>query len=142
MLPPGTDIDAVRAVAELCGRAGARHLELGYLHEGVPLEEMGWYAQAQYRGYRVTAEDQPGPAQAAEALAARLLNSSICTHCGKSVTVNASLPDLCRWFRRGATWVRGCVDEIPEEHRDKAKVMATIANRGFTPVDPRHVEVL
>lgn len=123
------DEDAVIACADLVGRAGATGFEIGYLHEGVPIEEAGWYAHAQYRGARITAEDHPSPEAAAEALAWRLLTGAKC-RCGKLVALsdagaiaydNAHLIDgstwtpeqaaeagQCRWTRNGRTWTPGC----------------------------------
>ncbi|MGW5259652.1 hypothetical protein ACWEQG_01675 [Microbispora sp. NPDC004025] len=130
--PNADDIlgDAGYAAIELVGRTGASNLEIGYLHDGVPLEEAGWYAHAQYRGARITAEDHTSPAAALEALARRLLTGGKCTHCGGLVALTdrgalayatSTLVDgtpwnveqareagQCRWRRIGRTWKRGC----------------------------------
>lgn len=87
--------DIVAACADLVGRAGAREFQIGYLHDDVPDEEAGWYAHAQYRGTRVTAEDHRSPSGAALALAERLLRGAAC-RCGQRVTL-ADGVDGCRW---------------------------------------------
>lgn len=129
------------ATADLVGRSGARNLEIGYLHEDVPVEEAGWYAHARYQGARIIAEDHRGPVEALEALARRILTGAKCTHCGGLVALSddgayymgdtladgsrwsrrqARSAGLCRWRRMGPKWVRGC------EKRDDA---ATPKNR-------------
>lgn len=81
------DQDALDAAVDLVGRSGARGFEVGYVHEGVPVAEAGWYAHAQYGGARITTEDHRGPVEAAEALARRLLTGAKCTHCGGLVAL-------------------------------------------------------
>ena len=121
--------DAVVACADLVGRTGARSFECGYLHEGVPVAEAGWYASAMFKGARIAVEDKASPAEACDALAARLLSGAQCQHCKKLVTLNpagavardVTLVDgrrwtaaeqakagLCRWRRDGGRWERGC----------------------------------
>lgn len=133
------DEDAVIAAVELVGRTGAREMEMGYIHDDVPSEEAGWYAHAQYRGARITAEDHRGPVEAAEALARQLLDGALCTHCrglvalsdagamvypgsartdgttwtAEAVAEVAARPQ-CRYRRIGKRWVRGCIDRYPE----------------------------
>ena len=128
-----TDLDAVQeqviAAADLVGRTGARGFEVGYLHDGVPSEDAGWYAHAQYRGARVTAENHSSPGAAAEALAVKLLTGARCS-CGRLVALDdggafafrrpvmadgttwnladAIAAGQCRWTRRGARWGREC----------------------------------
>lgn len=121
--------EALIAAAELVGRTGARGFEIGYLHDDVPVEEAGWYAHAQYEGVRITVEG-PGPVEAAEALARRLLTGGKCTRCGGLIALSsrgafiypsATLTDgtrwdqkdalstvQCRWRRVGEHWVAGC----------------------------------
>lgn len=123
------DEDAVAAAADLVGRTGATGFEIGYLHDDVPVEQAGWYAHAQYRGGRITVQDQPGPTEAAEALARRLLTGAKC-RCGRLVSLSdhgavayksttmadgtkwtakqAEKAGLCRWTRRGRRWEMGC----------------------------------
>jgi hypothetical protein len=124
------DQDAVIAAVDLVGRAGAKQFEVGYLHDDVPTEEAGWYATATYRGAKIMEQDHPGPVEACEALARRLLTGAKCTGCGglvalsdggavaaKSATMidgstwtaeEARAAGQCRWRRMGDRWVRGC----------------------------------
>lgn len=94
-LPDG-ERDQVTACADLVGRSGARQLEFGYVHEGVPSAEAGWYCQARYRGALIQVTDKAGPAEAAMALAERLLTGARC-RCGRVV----QLRDGGAAFRRG-----------------------------------------
>lgn len=128
------DQDAIVATADLVGRTGATQLELGYLHEGVPIKEAGWFATAQYKGARIISEDHPGPVEAADALARRLLTGARCTHCLGLVALSddgaywsggrladgstwtreeARKAGQCRWRRMGPKWVRGCEKMAP-----------------------------
>lgn len=121
--------DVVLAAVDLVSRTGAKGIQIGYLHDDVPVEEASWYATAQYKGTRITCEDQPHPVMAAEGLARRLLTGAKCAHCGALVTLDeagayakdATLLDgtpwlveqqqaagLCRWWRDGRVWRRGC----------------------------------
>lgn len=86
------DDDALIATVDLIGRTGAKGFEIGYLHEGVPVEEAGWYAHAQYRGARITEENHRGPVEAAEALARQLLTGAMCNHCKKLVALSTTVP--------------------------------------------------
>lgn len=129
------DDDALVAAVDLIGRTGARGFEIGYMHDGVPVDQAGWYAHAQYRGARVIEQDHSGPIEAAEALARQLLTGGQCQHCKKLITLfdggaiayaNAKLLDgtpwpveraaaagMCRWRRVGPRWVRGCEGQAP-----------------------------
>jgi hypothetical protein len=130
--PPGEE-DRLLAAVDLCKRAGARSFEVGYLHDGVPVAEAGWYAHAQYRGARITAEDCRSPAEAADQLARQLLTGARCS-CGRLVALMhegafawkaATMADgstwtaeqaaevtaargLCHWERHGSRWDRAC----------------------------------
>lgn len=121
--------NVVVACADLVGRAGARGFQIGYLHDDVPADQAGWYAHAQYRGARITADNHRGPVEAAEALARRLLTGAKC-RCGRLVALSRSgavafdgtvvadgsrwtVADArsagqCRWERRGARWEPSC----------------------------------
>ena len=108
-----TDHNAVVAVADLCARTGATSFEVGYLDDDVPSEQARWYAQAQFRGARVVAEEKRSPAEAADVLARKLLQGGECTNCGRKVRVgwlgpSESTSRRCRWWRDGAAWIRGC----------------------------------
>lgn len=129
---------AIIAAADLVGRSGARNLEIGYLDDDVPAEQARWYAHAQYRGARITAEDHTSPAAAAEALAQQVLEGGRCTHCGGLVAMSrggaiahpGAMADgsvwteqeiraagQCLWTREGRRWMRGCRDTHPEHVR-------------------------
>lgn len=138
------DQDAVIAAADLVGRSGARNLTLGWDCPHTPdasddhtCPQVIWYAAAQYRGTRIITERHPGPVEAAEALARRLLSGATC-RCGRLVTLSdvaavvfdkpraviaAQLQELglemvsakraakvgfCRWTRRGKQWEPSC----------------------------------
>ncbi len=122
--------EAVKACADLVARTGARSFECGYLHDDVPSDQAGWYATAVYQGAKVTVEDKASPAEACDALAARLLSGAQCQHCKglvalsgdgafafrKAVLVtgerwdaeDAARAPQCRWTRTGDRWERGC----------------------------------
>lgn len=122
--------DAIRACANLVQRMGAREFHIGYMHEGVPAEQAGWYGHAQFRGARITADDHIGPVQAADALCERLLTGAQCLVCKSLVALrddgaivyekqtlldgrqwnaeDARRAGTCRWRRVGPKWVRGC----------------------------------
>lgn len=123
------DQDAIVAAVDLVRRSGATEFQVGYLHDDVPANEAGWYAHAQYKGARLTAEDHPGPVEATEALARRVLDGAQCSHCGGLVSLSdagtwahdstlvdgtpwtaeqAAETGLCRWRRLGDRWARGC----------------------------------
>ncbi len=123
----GLDEDAVIACADLVGRTGATEFQIGYLSDTAPHQ---WYAHARYKGARISADDQPGPVEAADALSRRLLTGAQCQHCKGLVTLSndgapaysrAHLVDgtpwnaeesggasSCRWRRMGPKWTMGC----------------------------------
>ena len=123
------DEDALFAAADLVGRTGAKSFEIGYLHDDVPAADAGWYAQAQYKGARIT-EEGKGPVDAAEALARRLLEGGKCTRCGSLIALSghgafaykspvmtdgttwtaeeAAKAGQCRWTRMGRRWEAAC----------------------------------
>ncbi len=106
---PAVDEDALLAAVDLVGRSGGTDFEVGYLHDNVPVEKAAWYAHAQYRGARITAENHPGPVEAAEALARQVLKGAQCTHCKRTVSLGGTgTKVICRWRREGRKWIRGC----------------------------------
>lgn len=125
--------DVVIACADLVGRAGASGFEIGYLHDDVPAEEAGWYAHAQYRGARITAEDHRSPTGAALALAERLLSGATC-RCRQPVTLSDGRPG-CRWRLVGQRWEPGCdvapvrVSAPRGDHAAMVRAMAEPMNR-------------
>jgi hypothetical protein len=124
------DSDAVKACVDLAGRTGAKEFECGYVNEGVPVADAGWYATAVYKGAKLTAEDKASPAEACDALAERLLSGAQCQHCHGLVSLidggafayrsavlatgqrwdaeDAARAPQCRWTRTGGRWERGC----------------------------------
>jgi hypothetical protein len=130
------DQDAVVAAADLVDRTGARSLEIGWdcphgpdMPDDHNCGRQTWYAKAQYKHAKIAAEHHPGPVEAAEALARRLLTGAKC-RCGGLVSLvdegafvypAARLMDgtrwskqqlaeagQCRWTRRGQRWEPGC----------------------------------
>lgn len=101
------DEDAVIACVDLAGRTGARHMEIGFINDDPPHQ---WYCQATYKGARIVVEDLPGPVEAADAFARRLLSGAKCTHCRRRVVLSAAAAEgvVCRWRRMGPRWERGC----------------------------------
>ncbi len=131
--PLPLDEDVLLACVELVGRSGSKNFEIGWLNDPgeSAYEKHGpqWYAHAQYKGARITAEDHPGPTEACEALAVELLTGAKCK-CKKLIALSAfgaiayddvrmadgstwtfaeaERAGLCRWRRRGKHWKRGC----------------------------------
>jgi hypothetical protein len=124
------DEDAIAACADLVGRMGAKQFQIGHVHENVPIAEAGWFAHAQFRGARITADDHVGPVEAADALCERMLTGAQCLVCRSLVALrddgaivyekqtlldgrqwnaeDARRAGTCRWRRVGPRWVRGC----------------------------------
>lgn len=147
------DEDALFAGLDLVGRTGAKSIEYGWVHDDAPtIEEMGWYAHAQYGGARVTVEDQRGPVEAVEALARRLLEGGRCTNCGGLIAlsdrgaiayVDSHAPDgtrlwtkeeaekarQCRWTRMGPRWTAGCDRGAPPRHPGPNRAARRAAGR-------------
>jgi hypothetical protein len=99
--------DVIIACADLVGRAGAQGFEIGYVHDDVPVEEAGWYAQASYQGARLIAQDHRSPTGAALALSERLLRGARCK-CGLAVSLDDARSKCCRWRLVGKRWEPGC----------------------------------
>lgn len=99
--------DAITACADLVGRSGASHFEIG--HDGeddTPPDRVRWYAFATYRGARIQVEGYPTSTGAAMGLAERLLRGATC-RCGKLVSMSDRRPG-CRWRLLGPAWTPGC----------------------------------
>jgi len=118
------DDEAITACADLVGRSGATSFIIGYLHEGVPIAEAGWYAHAQYHGARLICENQRGPAEAAEGLSARLLDGARCVYCSLPVVTGDG--EGCRWHREGARWEPGCEGRVTHTNGRLARALAAI----------------
>ena len=101
------DEQALIAAVDLIGRSNARSFEIGYLHDDVPTPMAGWWASAIYKGARVMVDDAPGPVDAAEMLAQRLLTGGTCRRCGKLIQIRGEEPG-CQWRREGRKWKPGC----------------------------------
>lgn len=132
-MPDWPDDERLMAAVMLVGHTGARNFECGYLHDDVPAERAAWWATAAYQGTKITTEDHPGPVEAAEALAVRLLTGAKCAWCGGLVTLSrdgaiaypgaaladgSAMPDdpavlaalgQCLWRRVGPRWEPGCL---------------------------------
>lgn len=108
------DNDRLLAATDLVGRTGGSSLEIGHLDDDVPSHLARWYATVTYRGAKVTVENFPGPVDAAEALAARLLSGGHCTRCGHTTHLEGfgltTDTDLCLWSRKGDCWIPGCLN--------------------------------
>ncbi|GIH95374.1 hypothetical protein ACFFMN_23800 [Planobispora siamensis] len=105
---PWFETDAAIACVDLIGRSGATNFEFGYLHDDVPMEEAAWYAHAQYRGARITAQGHRDPIAAMEELARKVLAGGLCTGCQCTVSLSDDGAGLCRWRRMGPRWEMGC----------------------------------
>lgn len=125
------DEDEVMAAVGLADRCGARDFEVGFLHDDKPVHLAGWWASVSFRGAKVRVENQAGPAEAAAALARRLLDGAQC-RCGKAVCIHGDGTDACcRWSRVGPKWTPGC-DEPPlhvdGERGDYEAIQRAVAN--------------
>ncbi|HEY0636453.1 MAG TPA: hypothetical protein VGD67_02295 [Pseudonocardiaceae bacterium] len=105
-LAAALNADPVVACADLVVRAGARQFEIGYLRDGVPVDQAGWHASAYYGGARLTVEEHQSPSTAALALAERILAGATCK-CRRPVRL-ADDASGCRWRLVGARWEPGC----------------------------------
>jgi hypothetical protein len=101
------DQDAVDAALDLFQRTGAKEVQFGYIDDDAAND---WYAWAQYHsGDRIMVNGKPGPVEALETLARRLINGAKCTHCLGTMTLSGTGgTGVCRWTRHGDKWVRGC----------------------------------
>jgi hypothetical protein len=107
LIPPELmNTDAVLATADLVERTGSTGLEIGYIHDDVPVDQAGWYAHAAYLGARLTAENHASPSAAALGLAERILAGATC-RCRQVVTLADDRPG-CRWQLMGKRWISGC----------------------------------
>ncbi len=122
--------EVIRATADLIGRTGATQFEIGWEHDDVPVELMGWYCKATYQGTEIRAEGA-GPIEAADALARKVLDGGLCMYCKRRITID-NVEDLEKCFRArvGDTWMRGC--EIDHEQSgDKIPTARKLAHALF-----------
>lgn len=102
------DQDALVASLDLVKRAGAAGAEFGWADASEDADTAtDWYAQAKYKGRRVIVEHHPGPVEALEALARRLLDGATCRRCARPIVLDDTRSG-CRWTRSGASWRPGC----------------------------------
>jgi hypothetical protein len=140
-LPSDTDMDKLIAAVDIVGRAGGMDFECGY--DDSKTAPNWWYANCRTRdgqsrsGFhnRISSE-HPGPAEAAEKLARKLINGGTCTHCGRVITLSrtglAVAGDgsaVCFWTRQGKRWERGCT-ELVEEGVRQAEVIDAFLKAG------------
>lgn len=119
--------DAIKACADLVGRAGASGFEIGYMRDDVPVEDAQWYAFASYQGARIMAQDHRSPSAAALALAERLLSGAMC-RCRQPVSLSESVLG-CRWQLKGPRWEPGCAIEpvrVDAARGDLAAIQAAL----------------
>lgn len=127
------------AAVELIGRTGAAEFQFGWLHDNVPFAEAGWYAKARWGGQMVTAEDHVGPVEATDALASKLVEGGMCTHCFKPMTLVDDDPAKCRWALEQSgrfLYKRGCEAEFPDDGPvPTTRKLATALMRRGAPMD-------
>lgn len=142
---PESDGLALRAVAVLAGRTGARQFQFNCKYPDRPFAQQSWWALAVYAGgRRLMADGHVSPQEACDALARRLLDGGQCLGCGKFSFVHCEdgyrVPDaaaaarakregVCRWRREGgARWARECGESAPADStRERlAQAMAAV----------------
>lgn len=142
--------DVLVALGLVCERVGALGMEIAYLHDGVPMEEAGWYASAHLRGTRIIAENMVGPIEAAEELIFQILQGGQCFGCRKVAVVDftrkvptqhfgdrthdpawePSRADVCELTRDGKVFMRECGMEAPADSTRERLAQALI-DAGF-----------
>lgn len=141
---PQADGDALRAVAALGARTGAREFQFGCQYPELPFEQRSWWALAVFEGgQRLMAEGQVSAAAACDGLAGRLLDGGRCLGCGKlsfvhnpagyrvadaAAAARAKREGVCRWRRDGGpVWVRECGEAAPQGSTREALAQAMAA---------------
>lgn len=114
--------DILIACADLVGRTGATGFNISYTLDDDPPQ---WWAEAMYRGARLTSGLRPTPTSAALGLALRILRGAQC-RCGRLVSLSdgatsAGTIDGCRWRLMGSRWEPGC-DASPLSQEEAARV--------------------
>jgi hypothetical protein len=89
--------DLVDAVTDLCSRAGADTVEIGYTLRSGEQSPADWYAYTAYAGSVISERGYPSPAAACYALAVRLVSGVLCD-CGLAIALDpggryAGLPE-------------------------------------------------
>ena len=111
------DEEALQAGIDLCGRSGARSIEIGFQNEdATSIEDADWYATASLKGARLSAEHKEDPVEAVEALARKVLRGARCRRCGKTIKLGRTSSG-CRWTRDGERWKPGCGKPIDRSIR-------------------------
>lgn len=144
------DAAALRAVADLGGRTGAREFQFSCQHPELAYEQRSWWAQASYHGARLMADGHVSARAACDALARRMLDGGECQGCGKlSFVANeagyrvgdaqsaarAQREGICRWTRDGgARWSRACGDWAPDGS-SREKLARAMAQVGVIPAE-------
>lgn len=112
MTPRRPDMDAVVAAADLIGRAGANGFEIAWtcphapdIDDGHSCPDVTWTCSASFRGRRLFTNPYGHPAQAANALALKILDGAVC-RCGQPVVLFTGAG--CLWKRTGERWEPSC----------------------------------
>lgn len=125
--PLGAYEDAVIAAVDLAGRAGARDITFGFLHEDRP-DNPGWYLHVTYQGARVMTGEHRTATAAAMDLAERLLTGAAC-RCGLPVALSDGV-EGCRWRLVGQRWEPSCdapAIRVEGKHGDHAAMRRAMA---------------
>ena len=99
--------DAAVACAELASQGAAIEFQIARFNDEGPPR---WFAHVAWKGYRVSTDNHPTPTVAADALAAKVLETARC-RCGRRATAIAGMGDgrnWCTWTRIQARWLPGC----------------------------------
>lgn len=84
-----TDRAVLTHTVAAVGRTGARGIEIGHLEDGdVPIDQARWYATAQYRGAKVSCDEQTSPIAAVVGLYAMLAAGGTCVTCRRTVAID------------------------------------------------------
>lgn len=133
MMDIATQRRHVLALTHLADRAGARDLEVGYLHDDVPIEEAAWWARVGYQGAHLTSENHASPGDAALGLATKIIEGSLCRCRRRASTILAEGAsdgqggEICRWTLIEDRWTPGCdADPIPMKGADRGDVGAML----------------
>lgn len=100
---------------DMAGRSGAKGLEMGYTNDGVPWEEAGWYAKAEFKSGTLVVDDQTDPLEAIEKLAARIQDKARCRWCSRLISWGPWVGNTrCAWSKVDGRWQPGCRTDNPE----------------------------
>lgn len=102
----------VVAAADLVDRAGATEFQIAWDCPHTPDEtgdhtcpDVRWTCSAKYKGHRIFTEPRQHPAQAANALAVKILTGATC-RCGELVGLFGA--PGCQWTLKGNRWEPSC----------------------------------